>query len=237
MAEAARAGAGVQIDAAGRTVREINREIRAALADGTSVRVLNPAARHSLGVALLTPGEVTFDGSVGYYCGGMGDGATIRVTGSAGWGLAEGILSGTIVVDGNAGNSAAASIRGGTVVVRGDCAARAGVSMKGGRLLVAGDVGYMTAFMMQKGYIAIAGDAGDALADSMYEGTVYVAGAIASLGNDAVVEQASEADQAMLEAAFAEFDLARPGRFRRIVAGRKLWNFEKHELEIWRAAL
>ena len=85
----------------------------------------------------------------------------------------------------------------------------------------------MTGFMMQKGYIAIAGNAGDALADSMYEGTIYVAGEIASLGNDAVVEDAaSEEDQAMLEAAFAEFDLPRPGRFQRIVAGRKLWNFE-----------
>jgi glutamate synthase domain-containing protein 3 len=95
----------------------------------------------------------------------------------------------------------------------------------------------MTGFMMQKGYIAIAGDAGDALADSMYEGTVYVAGAIASLGNDAVVERATDEDQDMLERAFAEYDLPRPGRFQRIVAGRKLWNFEQHELDTWRAAL
>lgn len=230
-------GTTVEIVATDRAIRDINREIRAALADGSKVVVRDPAARHSLGVALLTPGEVEFDGSVGYYCGGMGDGATIRIRGSAGWGVAEGQLSGTVIVDGNAGNSAAASIRGGTVVVRGDCAARAGVSMKGGRLLVAGNVGYMTGFMMQKGYIAIAGDAGDALADSMYQGTVYVVGEIASLGNDTVVEPASEEDQAMLEAAFAEYDLPRPGRFKKIVAGRKLWNFEKHELDTWRAAL
>jgi methylamine---glutamate N-methyltransferase subunit B len=230
-------GAALEIVATDRPIRDINRDIRAALADGQRVVVRDPAARHSLGVALLTPGVVEFDGSVGYYCGGMGDGATIHVRGSAGWGLAEGQLSGTVVVDGNAGNSAAASIRGGTVVVRGDCAARAGVAMKGGRLLVAGDAGYMTGFMMQKGYIAIAGNAGDALADSMYEGTVYVVGEIASLGNDTVVEPASEEEQAMLEAAFAEYDLPRPGPFKRIVAGRKLWNFEKHELETWRAAL
>ena len=225
------------IDATDRPIRDINREIRAAIGDGASVTVEHPGARHSLGVALLTPGEVTFEGSVGYYCGGMNDGATVRVVGSAGWGLAEGMLSGTVVVDGNAGNGAAAAIRGGTIVVRGDCAARAGVSMKGGRLLVAGDVGYMTGFMMQKGYIAVAGNAGHALADSMYEGTVYVAGSVASLGNDTVVETATEEEQQMLEAAFAEYDLPTPGRFQRIVAGRKLWNFEKHELETWRAAL
>lgn len=227
----------VGVDAADQPLREVNREIRAALAKGAHVAVRNPGARHSLAVALLTAGEVTLDGSVGYYCGGMSDGATIHVTGSAGWGLAEGMLSGTVIVDGNAGNSAAASIRGGTVVVRGDCAARAGVAMKGGRLLVAGSAGYMTGFMMQKGVIAIAGDAGDALADSMYEGRVYVAGEIASLGNDTLVEAASDSEQSTLEAAFAEFDLPRPGRFRRIVAGRKLWNFQKHELETWRAVL
>lgn len=230
-------GAGLEIVATDRPIRDINLDIRAALADGQRVVVRDPGARHNLGVALLTPGEVEFDGSVGYYCGGMGDGATIHIRGSAGWGLAEGQLSGTVVVDGNAGNSAAASIRGGTVVVRGDCAARAGVSMKGGRLLVAGNAGYMTGFMMQKGYIAIAGDAGDALADSMYEGTVYVVGEIASFGNDTVVEPASEEDQAMLESAFAEYDLPRPGPFKRIIAGRKLWNFAKHELDTWRAAL
>jgi glutamate synthase domain-containing protein 3 len=227
----------IEIHATGRTTREINRSIREAIAGGGRAVVRDPAARHNLGVALLAPGDVTFEGSVGYYCGGLSDGPTIRIRGSAGWGLAEGILSGTIVVDGNAGNGAAASIRGGTVVVRGDCAARAGVAMKGGRLLIGGDAGYMTGFMMQKGFIAIAGDAGDALADSMYEGTVYVAGAIASLGNDALIEPAPDDDQAMLEAAFAEFRLTRPGRFQRIVAGRKLWNFEQHELQTWRAAL
>ncbi len=235
MAGATRAD--VHIDATDRPIREINQAIRAAIADGSNVTVSDPGARHNLGVALLTPGHVAFEGSVGYYCGGMNDGATVRIAGSAGWGVAEGMLSGTVIVDGNAGNGAAAAIRGGTVVVRGDCAARAGVSMKGGRLLVAGDAGYMTGFMMQKGYIAIAGNAGDALADSMYEGTVYVAGAIKSLGNDALVEPAKDEDQDMLERAFAEYDLPRPGHFQRIVAGRKLWNFEQHELDTWRAAL
>ena len=229
--------AAVVVDAGDRPIREINEEIRAALAGGSPVTVTNPGARHNLGVALIGAGEVRFDGSVGYYCGGMSDGATIHVSGSAGWGLAEGMMAGTVVVDGNAGNSAAASIRGGTVVVRGDCAARAGVAMKGGRLLIGGDAGYMTGFMMQKGVIAIGGNAGDALADSMYEGTVFVGGEIASLGNDTLVEPATDDEQGELERAFAEFGLAPPQRFRRIVAGRKLWNFEKHELETWRAAL
>ncbi len=237
MTPAAQAPLAEIVDCDGRSIREVNRSIRDALGRDVSVTVRNPGANHNLGVALLQPGRVDFDGSVGYYCGGMNDGATVVIRGSAGWGLAEGMLSGTVIVHGNAGNGAAASIRGGTVVVHGDCAARAGVSMKGGLLLISGDAGYMTAFMMQKGVIVICGNAGDALADSMYEGVVFVGGEIASLGNDAVIEDPSAEDDAMLNAAFAEYGVDRPARLRKIVAGRKLWNFEHAELETWRHAL
>lgn len=225
------------IDCAGRSTRDINRDIRASLGPGRRVKVRNPAARHNLGVALLSPGAVGFEGSVGYYCGGMNDGATVTVNGSAGWGVAEGMLSGTVEVAGNAGNGAAASIRGGLVVVKGDCAARAGVSMKGGLLLIGGDAGYMTAFMMQRGTIVIVGNAGHALADSMYEGVVYVGGEIESLGNDAVVKVPSRSDRQAIAAALEEHHIPVPKRLKKVVSGRKLWNFEHAELETWRAAL
>jgi glutamate synthase domain-containing protein 3 len=231
------AGLAEIIDADGRSVRDVNRAIRDAVKRDASVTVRNPGANHNLGVALLHRGRVDFDGSVGYYCAGMNDGALVVIRGSAGWGLAEGMHSGTVIVHGNAGNGAAASIRGGTVVVHGDCAARAGVSMKGGLLLIEGDAGFMTAFMMQKGVIVICGDAGEALADSMYEGVVFVGGEIASLGNDAVIGDPTAEDDAMLDQAFAEYGVDRPSRLRRIVAGRKLWNFEHAELETWRHAL
>lgn len=236
MTLATRDGSSV-LDADGRTVRELNIAIRGALAGGSSVVVEHPAARHNLGVALLNPGSVTFAGSVGYYCAGMNDGATVAVEGSAGWGLAEGMLSGTVVVEGNAGNGAAASIRGGTVVVRGDCAARAGVALKGGLVLIAGDAGYMTGFMAQKGTIIICGNAGDALADSMYEGVVFIGGEIASLGNDAVVEDPDPEEARMLATTLVAFAVPAPQRFRKVRAGRKLWNFEHSELETWREAL
>lgn len=220
-----------------RPVRGVNQAIRAALAAGQDVDVRDPGARHNLGVALLAPGTVRIHGSAGYYCAGMNDGATVEIAGSAGWGLAEGMLSGRVTVAGNAGNGAAASIRGGTVVVRGDCASRAGVAMKGGALLIAGAAGYMTGFMMQKGTIVICGDAGEALADSMYEGVIFVGGQIASLGNDAVVETPTADDARWLAGALGEAGLARPAAFRKVVSGRKLWNFTHHELETWRAAL
>jgi glutamate synthase domain-containing protein 3 len=228
----------VTIDGRDKTTRDINRDIRAAVAAGAQdVRVLHPEARHNLGVALLQPVRVAFEGSVGYYCAGLMDGARVEVRGSAGWGAAESMMGGTVVIDGSAGSGVAASIRGGTVVVRGDAAARAGVSMKGGTLLIGGGCGYMAGFMMQKGRIIVCGDAGDALADSMYEGVVFVGGKIASLGNDAVVEEPSAEDRAALKDLLSTYEVPAPAAFRKVVSGRKLWNFDKKDLEVWKAAL
>jgi glutamate synthase domain-containing protein 3 len=226
------------IDCRSKTTREINRQLREAIAAGQrDIRVVEPDARHNLGVALLQPVHVVFEGSVGYYCAGMMDGAHVEIRGSAGWGTAESMMNGTVIIDGSAGSGVAASIRGGTVVVRGDAAARAGVSMKGGTLLIGGSCGYMAGFMMQKGRIIICGDAGEALADSMYEGVVFVGGQIAALGNDAVVEEPSAEDQAALRDLLATYNVPGPARFQKIVSGRKLWNFDKKELDLWKVAL
>lgn len=233
------------VDCTGRSTREINAEIRQRIALGdTNIEVQNPSARHNLGVAILQPVSLRFNGSVGYYCAGLIDGPSCEITGSAGWGLAESMLSGHVLVHGSAGNGAAAAIRGGTVVIYGDAAARLGVSMKGGNVLVAGNCGYMAGFMAQKGTIIVCGDAGEAFADSMYETACFVGGRILELGTDAIVDQpgAQEADfvDAMLEQNLpAAIRRNRPaGRhFKKVIAGRKLWNFDKREWRVWQEAL
>jgi glutamate synthase domain-containing protein 3 len=158
--------------------------------------------------------------------------------GSAGWGLAENLMSGRVLLHGNAGNSAAASIRGGTVIVRGDAGARAGIAMKGGTLVVGGSVGYMSGFMMQKGTIIVCGDAADGIGDSMYEGTIYVGGTIASRGADAEVEEMTSDDHDAVKSALAEFGIDAGGiDFTKVRSGRRLWNFSTKEPELWTAAL
>jgi len=225
------------IDGDGLSVRQINEAIRRAIADGErDIHIARPGARHNLAVAVLSDVRIVIDGPAGYYCGGMSDGVRLEIHGSAGWGAAECLLSGTVVIDGNAGNGAAASIRGGTVVVKGDAAARAGIAMKGGLLVIGGDAGYMTGFMMQRGRIIVCGSAGPALADSMYEGVVYVGGDIAELGNDTVVTDAGAEELADIHATLARFRLEGPDAFRKVVSGRKLWNYDKKELDVWKAA-
>jgi glutamate synthase domain-containing protein 3 len=224
-----------------RDTREINAEIKQAIAAGDrDIVVKDPGARHNLGVAVLAPVRIRFAGSVGYYCAGLSDGPHIEIDESGGWGLAESMLSGEIVVRGSAGNGAAAAIRGGTVVIHGDAAARLGVSMKGGTVLVAGNCGYMAAFMGQKGTLVVCGNAGDAFADSMYETVCFVGGRVGGLGTDAVVESPSQEDAAWLDATLAQY-LPKANKrgqdFKKIVAGRKLWNFDKREWKVWQEAL
>lgn len=230
-----------EIDAAGYTTREINAEIRRWIVEGCNeITVRNPGARHNLGVAVLEPIRLKIAGSVGYYCGGLNSGASIEVDGSAGWGLAESMMSGVVRVHGHAGSGAGAALRGGTVVIHGDAAARLGVSMKGGEVVVAGDCGYMAGFMAQKGTLIVCGNAGDAFADSMYATVCYVGGETASLGTDAVVSEMEQDEMERLERTLeAHLGQNRPpaSAFRKIVAGRKLWNFDKREWRIWQEAL
>jgi glutamate synthase domain-containing protein 3 len=229
------------INCEGRSTREINTEIRRVIAAGDKDIVLkNPLARHNLGVAILDPVRVRIEGSVGYYCAGLIDGPRFEIMESAGWGLAESMMGGEVVVHGSAGNGAAAAIRGGTVVIHGDAAARLGVSMKGGTVLVAGNCGYMAGFMGQKGTMIVCGDAGDAFADSMYETVCFVGGNVAGLGTDAVVESPGKDDIAFLDSTLAQYlpgSQKRGKDFKKIVAGRKLWNFDKREWKVWQEAL
>ena len=229
---------GSLVGAGGKTSREINRQIKELIRSGeTSLHVTGTTAQHNLGVGIVEPVSIRFEGSVGYYCGGLIDGPELEIQGSAGWGLGESMNSGTIQVHGNVGNSCAASIRGGTLVIHGNAGARAGVSMKGGLLVIAGDCGYMTGFMMQKGVIVVCGNAGPALADSMYEGCIFVGGEIEELGNDTVVSDPDEEDRKFLDDSLTRWGVSTNNSFRKVVSGRRLWNFDKQEIGIWKEAL
>jgi methylamine---glutamate N-methyltransferase subunit B len=228
------------VDCDGMTTRDINATIKKLVAEGVSeVRILNPAARHSLAVALKHEDlKISFEGPVGWYCAGMNDGPNISILGNCGWAVGECMMRGHIEVEGHAGSSTAASIRGGSVFVRGDAGARAGIAMKGGTLIVGGSVGYMSGFMMQAGRVIVCGDAADGIGDSMYEGAIYVGGAIESLGADAVLAEMDDTDRRMLTDLLAEHRIdASKYDFKKITSGRKLWNFSSKEPELWKDAL
>jgi glutamate synthase domain-containing protein 3 len=219
-----------EIDGHELETRDINRQIRAALADGSrDIVVLNPGAKHNLGVGILEPCRITFEGSCGYYCAGLVDGPFVHVTGRVGWSVAENMMDGEVVVEGTAGSCAGAGLRGGTLLIKGNAGARTGISQKGGAIVVGGDAGFITGFMLQKGRIVVRGDAGRATGDSMYDGEIFVGGSIASLGTDAIEAEVDELDRLWLAETFDRYDLEQPSSWTKIVSGRKLYNYDKLE--------
>jgi hypothetical protein len=142
------------------------------------------------------------------------------------------MLAGTIVIEKNAGSQFGAALRGGDLVCKGSVGGRTGVDQKGGTIIVGGDTGAFTGFMMQRGRMVICGNAGKNLGDSMYDGTIYLGGEPRSLGVDAVWAELTAGDREWLARKLAIYDML-PARgldhFRKIVAGKQLWNYDNLE--------
>ena len=207
------------IEAVERSTREVNQLIRHAIAQGErDVHVYDPRGRHSLGVALFHPVRLIFGGSVGYYCGAMGDGPVIEIHGSAGWSTGEGLRHGSIVVRGHAGNATGAALHGGSVCVHGNAAARTGIALNGGMVVVGGNVGYMSGFMMHRGDLIVCGNASERRGHGMNGGRIFVAGTVRQLGEGVTELDVTPAERARVEAAVAAAGLTHARPFRKFSA-------------------
>ncbi len=224
----------IVIEVGQRPIREINEEIQAACKTGKPIRVVNTLSRHNLGIGLPDGAEITFEGSVGYYCGGLNTGATITIERNCGWAVGEGMAKGHITVGGYAGMSCGAAMIGGTIHVKGDAGPRVGVAMKGGNIVVEGKIGYQSGFMAHKGRIIALGGAGASCADALWEGEVWVAGEIESLGVDVDVLEPTAEEVAEVDAILDPLGLKDPSRnWRKMVSGQRLWYFESRDASAW----
>ena len=104
--------------------------------------------------------------------------------------------------------------------------------MKGGTIIIGGDAGSFTGFMMQRGRIIVLGNVGINLGDSMYDGTIFIGGKIGSLGSDAIEAELTSVDKEWLKRKLkvaeigGNFDIS---KMKKIVAGKKLWNYDNLE--------
>ena len=213
--------------------KELNQKVRNALLKGYgSIVIKNPGAKHALGVGILNKLNLIFEGSLGYFGVGCIDGPTVRINGRVGWSCAENLMAGKVVIEKNAGSCFGAAIRGGDLICKGSVGARTGIDMKGGTIIVGGDAGAFTGFMMQRGRIIILGDVGINLGDSMYDGTIFIGGKIGSFGSDAVPSDLTDTDKDWLKRKLKvaeigeKFDVS---KMTKIVAGKKLWNYDNLE--------
>jgi methylamine---glutamate N-methyltransferase subunit B len=224
-------GKSAVFDAHELSTRQINLELRWLLYEEgvKEVTVLNPGAKHSLGVGILTRCRINFEGSLGYFGCGLIDGPEIHIAGRVGWSSCENMMSGVVVVESNAGSLTAAAIRGGDVVVKGQVGARTGIDQKGGTVIVLGDAGAMTGFMMQRGRQILCGNVGHGLGDSMYDGQIYVAGKVKSLGIDCIPGEWEERDTEFIQRKFRIYGLGEPPEFQKFVCGKQLYNYDQLE--------
>jgi len=222
-----------EINALDLTAAQLNDKLHSLMKEGYgTVVVKNPQGKHSLGVGILNKLNLIFEGSLGYFGVGSIDGPVVRITGRVGWSCAENMMAGKVVIEKNAGSCFGAAIRGGDLICKGSVGARTGIDMKGGTIIVGGDAGAFTGFMMQRGRIIILGDAGINLGDSMYDGTIFIGGKIKSFGSDAIKSKVTSEDISWLKRKLkvaeigSDFDFS---KMTKVVAGKKLWNYDALE--------
>ena len=222
-----------EVDAIDLTCAQLNDKLHALMREGYgTVVVKNPQGKHSLGVGILNKLNLIFEGSLGYFGVGSIDGPVVRITGRVGWSCAENMMAGKVVIEKNAGSCFGAAIRGGDLVCKGSVGARTGIDMKGGTIIVGGDAGAFTGFMMQRGRIIVLGNAGINLGDSMYDGTIFIGGNIKSFGSDAIKAKLTSEDVSWIKRKLkvaeigSDFDFS---KMTKVVAGKKLWNYDALE--------
>jgi glutamate synthase domain-containing protein 3 len=221
----------INLDADKLSVTEINRALREAVTAGVEVEVLNPRARHHLGVGILGELQMTVRGSAGYFCGCLNEDVKLRVEGSVGWFSADNMMSGEFIVERNAGSCAAPGMRGGTLAVKGNMGSRPGQVMKGGAIIVGGNCGFMTGFMMIDGAIVVLGNAGDLVGHYMVGGAIYVGGKVESLGIDVKEALYTAEDDHYLSDILRPYGLLKPLAFRKFVSAQKHHRYGKKVYE------
>ena len=211
------------IDLAQTSVTDANRLLLQYGEQGEDVEVVNPDARHHIGVGLTSPITVRVHGSSGYFCAGLTDGPRFEVEGNVGWGLADNMLQGSVVVRGNAGAIAGVAIRGPEVVVHGNIGSRAGQVMKEGTLCCAGSASFMAGYMMYGGLLVICGDSGEQVGQDMHGGAIYVGGRIQSLGADATTAELPPEEEEDVLGFLERYEIPFAGKLQKIVnAGKNL---------------
>jgi glutamate synthase domain-containing protein 3 len=145
------------------------------------IQISDANGQHAALMRLDHPVRIHVDGPLGDYAFAFNAEADVRLTGSVGHGVAEGMISGAVRIRGDAATGAGAAMRGGTLAIYGSAGDRCGAGMRRGGIFVRGNVGDDTGVGALGGTIVIGGDAGEHLGDAMNNVTVFIRGQAKSL--------------------------------------------------------
>ncbi len=213
------------IDLSDMPMRMANEVIRGYGAIHESVEIINPDAKHYIGVGLTSSITINIKGSAGYFCGGLTDGPNIKVENNVSWGVGDNMMSGTIQVGGSAGAIAGVALRGGDIVIQGNMGSRSGQVMKKGTLCCCGNSSFMAGYMMYGGRIIILGDSGHKIGENMAGGEIFVGGTVQSLGADAMETTLTKEDVDSITAFLDRYGIKFSGSFKKIVCAGKDLNY------------
>ncbi len=181
----------MRIDAEGRHYRELNEQIRAAVANGCREVLLDSVrGQRYIGTGLNGSLRLTVRGVPGNDLGAFLNGTEILVEGNAQDGVGNTMNAGKIVVQGDAGDILGYSMRGGSIFVRGSVGYRAGIHMKAYQdrfpvVVIGGTAADYLGEYMAGGIMVVLGlgasDAspvGEFVGTGMHGGAIYVRGAL-----------------------------------------------------------
>lgn len=206
-------GGVTEISAGNLDYRELNAQIRAAVAGGERDLVLSSVNGHRyLGVGLTEPVSLKVEGVAGNDLAAFMDGPILEVLGNAQDGVGNTMNDGRVVIHGSAGDVLGYAMRGGRILVRGDVGYRVGIHMKSFKkqvptIVVGGAAGDFFGEYMAGGVLIVLNlwqpdgePVGRWTGTGMHGGAIYVRGSVNPdrLSKEVLAQPAGEEDQAVL---------------------------------------
>ncbi len=209
------------IDAKGVYYRELNEQLRAAIAAGeTEITVDNVNGQRYIGDGVRGKATITINGVPGNDLAAFMDGPTLIVNGNAQDGVANTMNEGKISIHGHAGDVLGYGMRGGRLYIKGDVGYRVGIHMKGYKsqipvIIAGGTAGDFFGEYMAGGILVLLGlgrkkgepIAGDYLGTGMHGGVMYIRGEVdlEQCGKEVGILELNEEDAKLLEKYLKEF--------------------------------
>ena len=213
----------LSLDAAGVYYRELNQQIRDAVAAGVKeFEVHNVKGQRYLFTGVQGKDlKMLVHGTPGQDMAAFMNGPSIRVEGNAQDGVANTMDDGRIVINGMAGDVLGYGMRGGRLFIRGDVGYRVGIHMKAYEdkvpvMVVGGKAGDFLGEYMAGGAIVLLGMytdkpyapvCGRSLGTGMHGGTIYVRGPVPEeqLSFNLLVEPIDDRDRQLLTGVITDF--------------------------------
>jgi glutamate synthase domain-containing protein 3 len=205
----------MRIDASGLHYRQLNEQIKAAVAEGeTEFDLENVCGHRYIGSGIDKPITLRIEGIPGNDLGAFMSGPRIYCSENAQDGIANTMDDGAVIVPGHAGDVLGYSMRGGRVYIRGNAGYRVGIHMKSyeGRepvVIIGGRVRDFFGEYLAGGKLVVLGldlpvgepIVGRYCATGMHGGTIYIRGEVPAdhVRKGVAVEAATEEDTAILK--------------------------------------